>query len=136
MAEQRGDREPVGKPAHHRRLGKGTKEAPDGMRPLAHAGKEEQARHRHQQPASDHSHAAHAALRRVEAVQPGTFDKAHSAGAGPAPSRWVSRLVKMRFRCGPSHLSRSSARVNPAGTITSVSRSEEHTSELQYLMRI
>src|SRR3546814_1210592 len=83
--------------------------------------KEEQARHRHQQPASDHSHAAHAALRRVEAVQPGTFDKAHSAGAGPAPSRWVSRLVKMRFRCGPSHLSRSSARVNPAGTITSVS---------------
>src|SRR3546814_6547696 len=107
MAEQRGDREPVGKPAHHRRLGKGAKEAPDGMLPLAHAGKEEQARHRHQQPASDHSHAAHAALRRVEAVQPGTFDKAHSAGAGPAPSRWVSRL-----------------------------RSEEHTSELQSLMRI
>src|SRR3546814_12123071 len=41
MAEQRGDREPVGKPAHHRRLGKAAQEAPARKPPLPPPGQEE-----------------------------------------------------------------------------------------------
>src|SRR5574338_1238202 len=41
VAEQRGDREPVREPTHHRRLGRGAYEPEPGVLPLEHRGDDE-----------------------------------------------------------------------------------------------
>ncbi len=60
MAEQGGDREPVGQAADHRCLGKGPDEPDRGMDRTDRAGGEEGRRHQHQQPGRDPAHPAQA----------------------------------------------------------------------------
>ncbi len=67
VAEQRGDREPVGEAADHRRLGECLDVGQPGILRLERAGGDENAGHHHQQAGRDDLHALRARLRRVEA---------------------------------------------------------------------
>ncbi len=60
MAEQRGDREPVGQPADHRRLGKGADKADRRVGRFVIARGEIDECHRHQQSGGDEAHPAQA----------------------------------------------------------------------------
>ena len=67
MAEQRGDREPVGQSADHRRLGEGLHIAEPGIGSFELTGGDEHRRHDQQQPGCRRLHPGRARLNRVEA---------------------------------------------------------------------
>ncbi len=85
VAEQGGDREPVGEPADHRRLGECADEAPAVRAMLEQAGERIEQGHRDEQPGGGNPHPADAALRGVEAMEPGPGQQIHAgrmAGSG------------------------------------------------------
>ena len=67
MAEQRGDREPVGKSAHHCGFGERFDVAEPRILRLERASGGEHGSHHHQQPGGDDLHPLRSGLRRVEA---------------------------------------------------------------------
>ena len=86
MAEQGGDREPVGEAADHRRLGERLHVAEPGIVRLERAGDDEHRRHHDQQAGGGDLHARGAGLRGVEAGR---------------ERRWSSRSCRLNSRAGP-----------------------------------
>ena len=77
VAEQRGNGEPVGNAADHRRFGKGAHEAPGGVLVRQAGHRDEDGGHAGEHRGCQHAHAARAPLRRVEPPERRRSEQAH-----------------------------------------------------------